>query len=325
MATPNSPTLTVTTPSDLEIVMTRIFDAPRELVFEAHSSCDHLKHWWGPRRYEITVCDLDFRPGGAWRFVQRGADGDEHGFRGEFREIVAPERIVWTFEYEGMPGHVSVETLTLEDVGGKTRLTARSVFGSVEDRDGMLQSGMEDGAAETWDRLAEHVAAMAASAASATSAGGLLIERVFDAPRDLVWKAWTEPERMMRWWGPKGFTAPAIQADFRVGGKYLYCMRSAEGQDFWSTGVYREIVPQERIVVTDSFADADGNAVPASHYGMPGDFPMEMVVTVTFEDLGRRTRMILRHEGMPAGEMGEMANQGWNESLDKLAEILQKA
>ena len=109
--------LTVTTPSDREIVMTRIFDAPRDLVFEAHTSCEHMSRWWGPRRYQISSCQIDFRPGGAWRIVQRGPDGDEHGFRGEFREIVRPERIVWTFEYEGMPGHVSVDTLTLEEQG----------------------------------------------------------------------------------------------------------------------------------------------------------------------------------------------------------------
>lgn len=161
---------------------------------------------------------------------------------------------------------------------------------------------------------------------TASQERGLFIERIFDAPRELVWKAWTEPERAARWWGPKGFTAPTIQADFRVGGKYLYCMRSSEGQDFWSTGVYREIVPLERIVATDSFADEHGNPVPASHYGMTADFPMEMLVTVTFEDLGgKRTRLTLRHEGMPAGEMGEMAGQGWNESLDKLAESLRAA
>ncbi len=95
--------LTITTPSDREIVMTRIFDARRELVFEAHSKCEHLANWWGPRKYALVVCELDFRPGGAYRFVQRGPDGEEHGFRGEFREIVPPERIVQTFEYEGMP------------------------------------------------------------------------------------------------------------------------------------------------------------------------------------------------------------------------------
>jgi uncharacterized protein YndB with AHSA1/START domain len=158
--------LKVTTPSDLEIVMTRVFDAPRDLVFEAHTSCEHMSKWWGPRKYEVTSCDIDFRPGGAWRIVHLGPDGvDEHGFRGEFREIVRPERIVWTFEYEGMPGHISVDTLTLEEHDGKTTLTATSVFDNVEDRDGMLQSGMESGAAETWDRLAEYLEVLAGRSA----------------------------------------------------------------------------------------------------------------------------------------------------------------
>jgi uncharacterized protein YndB with AHSA1/START domain len=149
--------LTVTTPSDREIFMTRVFDAPRDLVFEAHSSCEHMSNWWGPRKYEVTSCEMDFRPGGAWRIVHRGPDSEEQGFRGEYREIDRPERIVWTFEWEGLPGHVSVDTLTLEEHDGKTTLTAISAFDSVEDRDGMLQSGMESGAAETYDRLDEYL------------------------------------------------------------------------------------------------------------------------------------------------------------------------
>ncbi len=150
--------LTVTTPSDREIVLTRMFDAPRDLVFEAHTSCEHMSNWWGPRKYEVASCDLDFRPGGKWRIVHRGPDGtEEQGFRGEFREIVRPERIIWTFEWEGMPGHISVETLTLEEKDGKTLLTATAVYDTVEDRDGMLQSGMEAGAAETYERLDEYL------------------------------------------------------------------------------------------------------------------------------------------------------------------------
>jgi uncharacterized protein YndB with AHSA1/START domain len=159
--------LTVTTPSDREIVMTRVFDAPRDLVFEAHSSCEHMSKWWGPRRYEVGSCEMDFRPGGAWRIVHRTPGGEtEHGFRGEFREIVRPERIVWTFEWEGMPGHISVDTLTLEEHDGKTTLTATSVFDTVEDRDGMLQSGMEGGAAETYERLDEYLETLRQRAAS---------------------------------------------------------------------------------------------------------------------------------------------------------------
>ena len=151
--------LKVTTPSDIEIVMTREFDAPRELVFEAHSKCEHLEKWWGPRKYSLEVCEMDFRPGGKYRFLHRGPDGlEEHGFRGEYREIVPPEKIAWTFEWEGMPGHISLDTLTLEDLGGgRTKLVSHSRFDSKEDRDGMLQSGMEEGAGETYDRLAEFV------------------------------------------------------------------------------------------------------------------------------------------------------------------------
>lgn len=149
----------------------------------------------------------------------------------------------------------------------------------------------------------------------------LIITRVFNAPVELMWKAWTEPEHLMRWWGPKKFTAPVCKMDFRVGGKYHFCMRSPEGKDFWSTGVYQEIVPMKRIVFTDCFADEKGNVVPASYYEMPGDnWPMEMIVTVTFEENGGKTKMTLKHVGLPAGEMKEMTGTGWNESFDKLAD-----
>jgi uncharacterized protein YndB with AHSA1/START domain len=157
--------LKVATPSEREIVLTREFDAPRDLVFEAHSSCEHMSRWWGPRRYEISSCEIDFRPGGKYRIVQRGSDGDEHAFRGEFREIVPPERIVWTFEYEGFPGSISVQTLTLAEHGDTTTLTATVVFDTVQERDGMLESGMADGAGETYERLDEYLEVLKAGAA----------------------------------------------------------------------------------------------------------------------------------------------------------------
>jgi len=147
----------------------------------------------------------------------------------------------------------------------------------------------------------------------------LVVTRTFDAPRDRVWKAWTEPEEVKRWWGPKGFTAPFSKIDLRVGGKYLYCMRSPDGKDYWGTGVYREVVPKTKIVATDSFADANGNVVPASHYGFTADFPLELLVTITLEDVGGKTKMTLRHSGFPAGPDREGAEQGWTESFEKLA------
>ena len=101
----------------------------------------------------------------------------------------------------------------------------------------------------------------------------LFITRIFDSPRESVWKAWTDPDPMKRWWGPKGFTSPYCNVDLRVGGKFLYCMRSPEGKDYWNTGSYHEIIPQERIVFSNSFADEKGNVVPATQYGMSADFP----------------------------------------------------
>ena len=152
----------------------------------------------------------------------------------------------------------------------------------------------------------------------------LVITRVFDAPRQLVWKAWTDPEQVRRWWGPKDFTAPVCKIDLRVGGVYLFCMRSPEGQDYWNTGVYREIVPPSRLVCTDSFADEKGNVVPASHYGMLGDWPLELQVTVIIEAQEGKTKMTLRQIGIPSGTMSEMTEAGWNESFDKLAAALGK-
>jgi uncharacterized protein YndB with AHSA1/START domain len=158
--------------------------------------------------------------------------------------------------------------------------------------------------------------------ATGTASRELVITRIFDAPRELVWKAWTEPERFMRWWGPKDFTSPLCKIDLRVGGRYIWCMRWPDGRDSYTTGEYREIVPLERLVYTDSFADAEGNVVPATYYGMAADIPLEMQVTVTFEDHDGKTKMTLTHAAFPAGEMSEMTSVGWNQSFDKLAESL---
>ncbi len=151
----------------------------------------------------------------------------------------------------------------------------------------------------------------------------MVIERVLDAPVEIVWKAWSEEEHFKQWWGPKEFSCPVISIDFRVGGKFLGCMRGPmppdnQEKDVWSTGTYKEIIPMKKIVTTDSFADEQGNIVPGSHYGM-GGMPLEMVLTVTFEPQGNKTKMTIIHEGMPAGEHQKGADEGWNSMLDKLA------
>jgi uncharacterized protein YndB with AHSA1/START domain len=149
----------LTTPTDREIVSERVFDAPRERVFAAYTDPELIPRWWGPRRMTTVVDRMDVRVGGAWRFVSSEPDGPEQGFRGIYREVAPSERIVQTFEWEGLPGHVIVETATFEDLGDeRTRVRTTSLFHTTEERDGMLSSGMEGGLTESHERLAELLA-----------------------------------------------------------------------------------------------------------------------------------------------------------------------
>jgi uncharacterized protein YndB with AHSA1/START domain len=152
--------MTVTLKSNLDVEFRRVFDAPRRLVFEAHTSCAHVRRWWGPNESAMPECELDFRVGGRWRFVVLTKNGSRVAFFGEYREIVAPERFVWTFGFDGMPGPGGLETYTFTEADGKTTLVAVGHFDSIESRDAAIASGMEKGAAETWDRLAELLASL---------------------------------------------------------------------------------------------------------------------------------------------------------------------
>jgi uncharacterized protein YndB with AHSA1/START domain len=150
----------------------------------------------------------------------------------------------------------------------------------------------------------------------------LIIERIFDAPIHKLWNAWSEPKSMMKWWGPKPFKAPFIKMDFRVGGKILWCMRDKKGKDYWNSGTFLKVDPMKRIIYTDHFADKDGKIVPASAYGMTGEWPDELKVTVQFEDVGGKTQRTLTHAGVPPGEMADLTRAAWETSFDKLAKSL---
>ncbi|MBI3993768.1 MAG: SRPBCC domain-containing protein [Candidatus Lambdaproteobacteria bacterium] len=161
--------------------------------------------------------------------------------------------------------------------------------------------------------------------AGQTSASEIVITRVFDAPRALVFKAWTEPAHLKRWWAPEGFTTPHYTVDLRPGGRMHYCMRSPEGSDYWGLGTFREIVVPERLVYIDSFADAQGNPVPPAHYGISASHPAETLVTVTFTERAGRTTLTLRYAVPATVPERDMAAQGWNQMLDKLAGLLARA
>ena len=147
----------------------------------------------------------------------------------------------------------------------------------------------------------------------------IVINRVFNLPVSVVWLAWTDAEYFKKWWGPRGFTCPSSKMEARVGGKYLNCMRGPDGKEYWSAGEVKELIPERKLVVTDNFSDEKGNIKPASEYGMPGDWPKELLITVYLEEADGATKMKLKHQGIPA-EMREDCIKGWNESFDKLEE-----
>jgi uncharacterized protein YndB with AHSA1/START domain len=143
-------------PGRQDIVMTRTFDAPRDVVFEALTDPALVAKWWGGPD-GLTVAEFDIKHGGRWRFVSRDDEGNEWAFRGVYHDVTPSERVIYTFEFEGMPGHVALETITLEDVDGRTKYVNTSVYQSIEDRDGMVQTGMETGAEAALDLLASLV------------------------------------------------------------------------------------------------------------------------------------------------------------------------
>ncbi|MFZ0745034.1 MAG: SRPBCC domain-containing protein [Terracidiphilus sp.] len=151
----------------------------------------------------------------------------------------------------------------------------------------------------------------------------MVVTRVFDAPRELVWKAWTDPNYVMQWWGPKGFTALVCKMDFRVRGKFLCCMRTPDGQEFWNGGEYHEIVPQEKIVSSMYFSDPEGNKVEPAHYGIEHEAIDDAYDVTTFEDFGNgQTKLpFIGNEIMEnAKTSGQL--EGWNQILDKLAAVV---
>lgn len=157
-------TLQITTPSDREIALTRVFDAPREVVFEAWTNPEHVRHWWGPSSGAIVTCEADVRPGGAWRYVMRSEGGEETPFTGVYQEVTRPERIVHTEIYDVEPfnqGDPSITTVTFTDEEGRTLVTSVTLYPSREIRDAVLKSGMETGAAELCDRLEAHLRTIA--------------------------------------------------------------------------------------------------------------------------------------------------------------------
>jgi uncharacterized protein YndB with AHSA1/START domain len=309
---------------DREIAATRIFDAPREVVFRMWTDPNHIGQWWGPRGFTTTTFKMDVKPGGVWRFVMHSPDGRDYENKITYVEIVEPERLVYKHggDKDCEPVNFQV-TATFADAGqGRTKLTMRMVFPSAAARDHVVKTyGAVEGLNQTLGRLDEYLRTMERE---------FVLTRVFDAPRELVWKAWTERERLMQWFGPKGFTMTAANLDFRPGGTFHYCLRSPDGKEMWGKWVFRDIVPPQRIVLVSSFSDEKGGLTT---HPLSPTWPKQMLSTTTFAEHDGKTVLTIRWEPLDATEeerktfdagRGGMT-QGWGGTFEQLEAYLAKA
>jgi uncharacterized protein YndB with AHSA1/START domain len=324
----NKPILTAL-PGSLEIKITHTFDALRDLVYKIYNDPKYIQEWWEPRNLVTTVEGMELKTGGYWRYIQRDEQNNLFGFHGVYHSLEPNQRIISTFEWEDMPGHVVLVTTDFEEQGDSTIIHEQNIFQSIEDRDGMIRAGMEQGLIEGDERFNEVLERIQAKGETQPSikqhAGNnrsLKITRVFDATPEQVWQEWTNPDLYKCWSGSEDYTTPYARFDLRVGGKYLSANRGPDGTEIWSTGIYKEIVEPNRIVMTFSVADEKGNVVPPSNYGLGADTPMEMEVELNLENIGGKTRLTLEQCGLPEEAILEQTREGWKQSFDKLARCL---
>ncbi len=306
--------LTLTTPSDREIVMSRVFDAPRRLVFEAYTSPQHVPNWLlGPEGWTMPVCEIDLSAGGKWRFMWRHPDGRELDMHGVYREIAPPDRVVFT-ESWGSERPETINTVTFSEADGKTTLTITVLCGSKEARDAMVKTGMTHGVSMSFDRLVTVLRRMISGVVVSTHRE-LVITRVFEAPREMVFKAWTDQDRLRQWWGPKNFTTPVCELDPRPGGAIKIHMRGPDGTIYQMLGFVREIVEPERLVLDSYTPDAEGNPL------------FKVMNTVTFEERGGKTKLTVHANVTMATPAAAPAmagmEQGWSETVDRLGSFVE--
>ncbi len=315
----------VTESQTREFVISRTFDAPRELMFRVWTDPEHMQRWWGPKGFKVIHSQMDLRPGGSYHYGMRSPDGHDMWGKFVFREIVKPERLVFVNSFSDEKGNVTrhpmhlawplemLSTITFTEQAGKTTVTVRwlPLNATAEERktfeDGF--GSMQQGWGGTFEQLGDYLAKALRRE--------VVITRVLDAPRGLVWKAWTDPKHMAQWWGPNGFTNPVCEMDVRPGGAIRILMRAPDGVDYPMTGIFHEIKQPERLVFTAVAVDEKGNHL------------LESRTTVTFAEHGGKTKLTVQASAIGlaavAVQMLEGMEEGWTQSLERLEALVAKA
>ncbi len=304
------------------LTLVRSFEAPRALVFSLWTDPKHIVRWWAPHGFTVPAAEFDARPGGKLRIDYRTSDGFVFANHGEVREVSEPERLVFTTEYreEGKLLVVLLMTVSFAEDGAKTRMTLRIDVTYADPAAAASLAHLEEGTTEQLEKLELQVAFASggnadklAAAAPATSPV-ILMTRLFDAPRALVWKCLTEKDRFVRWWGPRGCANTVTDFDVQVGGNWRVVQKDQDGDTFVFFGSYREIVQPERIVGT---------------FAMEGMFEgKEIVETLVLEEIDGRTRYstLFRFDSIADRDVMVAAGMegGASQSLERLAELLEE-
>jgi uncharacterized protein YndB with AHSA1/START domain len=306
-----------------DLVINRVFDAPRKLVFKVWTDPQHLARWWGPHGFTNPVCEVDLRPGGALRIDMRAPDGVVYPMTGVFQEVLEPERLVFTsaaLDKKGNPMFEVLNTVVFGEKDGKTTLTVRARVLNASAAAAPHLQGMQVGWGQSLERLADLLNSTPVKTnkktdiendrATGAADREIAATRVFDAPRDLVWQMWTNSEHIAQWWGPKGFTNTIHEMDVRAGGVWRFIMHGPDGRDYPNKIVYVEILKPERLV----YDHVSGPLFQA---------------TATFTQEGGKTRVDVRMvfesaklRDQVAAEFG--AVEGLHQTLGRLGEHLAK-
>lgn len=264
--------------SDREIIMERDFDAPPALVYQVWTDPAHLPHWFGPKGFTITTKAIDVRPGGGWEFTMHGPDGKDWPNYMHFVALQPDARIDYeTGEYPNQPPHFT-GCVTFTAIEGGTRLRMKMTFPSAEACAAVKGFGAVELGYQTLQKLADRVDALC-----------FRYTRTFDAPRELVYLAFAEAERLAKWWGPKDFQLDIKHLDFQPGGRFHYRCHNEAGMEMWGMFQYLVTETPRKLVYVTSFADAEGNVRPAP---IP-DFPLRVYNLVTFAETGGKTTLQL--------------------------------
>jgi uncharacterized protein YndB with AHSA1/START domain len=309
-----------------EIVISRVFAAPREMVWDAWADPWQVGRWWGPKGFRSTITEMDQRAGGMWRLVMHGPDGANYPCEMEFLEFVPRERVLYRTRggKEGAPVEQFDTTMTFEEEGAGTRLTIRMVFATAAQRVHNVRTyGAIEGGEQMFDRLETVLQAKQTDSAAGKDAArhALCITRVFNAPRELVWRAWTDPEMAKQWKGPKQFPATVVELGQKPGDPWRVCLRGYRpGTDtvteFWQGGVLLEIVPPELLVYTFAWEKRSSVGLPED-----GD-PHETLITVRFEETAGKTTMHFHQQYFATAIERDGHNGGWSSSFGRLEELV---